>query len=186
MRLFFALHAGESIAGRISRIIEDSSIRRAPWRWIRPENYHFTLKFLGEVDGSMLPSIHEAARSAASGTEPFRLTMGSIGGFPDLDDPRVIYYGIDSGFEKLRDLAGRIEDECEKIGFERDKKRFRAHLTLARVKRPPGDEALCALRSFPPLDAAAFLDAGHFTLMSSRLTPSGALYEEAGEFELGR
>jgi 2'-5' RNA ligase len=185
MRLFFAVHAGESIAGQVSRIIEYSSIRRAPWRWIRPENYHFTLKFLGEVDGKMLPSIHDAARRAAAGTEPFRLTMGSIGGFPDLERPRVIYYAINGGFTELRDLAGRIEDECEKIGFEREKKRFRAHLTLARVKSPVDDEVIGALRNFPPLDGSAVLDAGHFTLMSSRLTPSGALYEEAGRFELG-
>ncbi len=186
MRLFFAVPAGEAIAGLVSRIIGDSGIRRAPWRWIRSENYHFTLIFLGDVDRKMLPSIYDAARHAASGTESFRLTMGGIGGFPDLEKPRVIYYSINEGFAELRDLAGRIEDQCERIGFEREKKRFRAHLTLARVKRFPDDEVLGALRDFPPLDEAAVLDVDHFTLMSSRLTPSGALYEETDRFELGR
>ena len=186
MRLFFAVHAGEAIAGRVSRIIDGSSIRRAPWRWIRPENYHFTLKFLGDIDGKMLPSLQDAARRAASQAEPFRLSMGGIGGFPDLERPRVVYYGIDGGFGELRDLAGRIEDECEKIGFEREKKRFRAHLTLARVKRPPDEDVLYALRRFPPLGEAAVLEVDHFVLMSSRLTPSGAVYEETGRFELGR
>ncbi len=186
MRLFFAVHAGEAIAGQVSRIIEGSSIRRAPWRWIRPENYHFTLKFLGEIDEKMLPALHEAAGSAASGTEPFRLTMGGIGGFPGLERPRVIYYNIKEGFGELERLALRIEDECEKIGFEREKKRFRAHLTLARVKRPVDDDVLDALRSFPPLDGAAVLEVDHFVLVSSLLTPSGAVYEETGRFELGR
>lgn len=186
MRLFFAVHAGEAIAGQVSRIIDESSIRRAPWRWIRPQNYHFTLKFLGEVDGRMIPSIHDAAGRAASVTEPFRLTMGRIGGFPGLESPRVIYYGIEEGFEELKHLAMRIEEECERIGFEREKKRFRAHLTLARVKRPADDDILATLRSFPPLDGAAVLEADHFVLMSSRLTPSGAIYEESGRFELGR
>lgn len=192
MRLFFAVHAGDAIAGQVKGIIEGSSIRRAPWRWILPENYHFTLKFLGDVESRMLPSLHEAAGSAAAATRPFRLTMGGIGGFPDLERPRVIYYGIDEGFDGLKDLAGRIEDECEKAGFEREKKRFRAHLTLARVKQLADESVLRALRDFPSLDrngpfeGTAVLDACHFVLMSSRLTPSGAVYEEIGRFELGR
>ena len=192
MRLFFAIHAGDEIAGQVTGVIEGSPIRRAPWRWIRPENYHFTLKFLGDVESRMLPSLHEAARRAAAAATPFRLTMGGIGGFPNLDRPRVIYYEIDKGFEELRDLAGLIEDECEKAGFEREKKKFRAHLTLARVKQLPDEGVLRALRDFPPLDRSgpfegtAILDAGHFVLMSSRLTPSGAVYEEIGRFEPGR
>lgn len=186
MRLFFAVHTGEAIAGQAWRIIQDSGIRNAPWRWIQPENYHFTLKFLGEVDEKLLPALHDAARRAASRAKPFRLTMGGIGGFPNLDGPRVIYYGIDEGFGELRDLARLIEDECETIGFERERRRFRAHLTLARVKRPVPGKVLDLLRSFPPLDETAFLDADGFVLMSSRLTPSGAIYEETGRFELGR
>ena len=186
MRLFFAVHAGDAIAGRVGRIIDGSGIRRAPWRWIRPENFHFTLKFLGDVEAGMLPSLHDAAGRAAAGAGPFRLTMGEIGAFPDLARPRVIFYGIDGGFAGLRDLAGLIEDECEKIGFEREKKRFRAHLTLARVKQLPGDDILAALRDFPPLGREAFIDVDHFVLVSSRLTPSGAVYEEIGRFGLGR
>lgn len=185
MRLFFAVHAGGAIAGRVSRIIEESGIRCAPWRWIRPENFHFTLKFLGDVENRMLPSLHDAAGRAAAGAKPFRLTMGEIGAFPGLDRPRVIYYGIEEGFPGLRDLAGLIEDECEKIGFEREKKRFRAHLTLARVKQLPADDVLAALRDFPPLGPDAFIDVDHFILVSSRLTPSGAVYEEIGRFEPG-
>jgi 2'-5' RNA ligase len=97
----------------------------------------------------------------------------------------VIYYGIEGGFAGLRDLAGLIEDECEKIGFEREKKRFRAHLTLARIKQLPAEDVLAALREFPPLGPDAFMDVDHFVLMSSRLTPSGAIYEEIGRFGLG-
>jgi len=186
MRLFFSVHAGDAITGQVSRIIEESSIRRAPWRWIRPENYHFTLKFLGDVDRKLLPSLNDAAVRAAARAEPFRLTMGGIGGFPDLERPRVIFYGIEGGFGELKDLAGLIGDECETIGFERERRGFQAHVTLARVKNPPPGEAVEALRTFPALDGAAALEVGHFVLMSSRLTPSGAVYEETGRFELGR
>lgn len=186
MRLFFAVHAGEAIAGQAWRIIQDSGIRRAPWRWIRPENYHFTLKFLGEVDEKLLPSLCDAARRAASRAKPFRLTMDGIGGFPNFSRPRVIYYGIDEGFGELRDLARLIEDECGAIGFEREKREFRAHLTLARVKRPAPEETLEVLRSFPPLDDDAVIDVDHFVLWNSTLTPFGAIYEVIDRFELGR
>ena len=184
MRLFFAVDAGEEISARVTRIIQDSPVRRAPWRWIRPENYHFTLKFLGDVEPKMLPSLHGAAGLAASAAGPFRLTMGRIGGFPDLERPRVIYYGIEGGFGRLRDLSALIEDECAKIGFERERKKFRAHLTLARVKKPAPGEVLEAVRSFPSLGEDAAIDVDHFLLMSSRLTPSGAVYEETGRFPL--
>jgi 2'-5' RNA ligase len=186
MRLFFAVHTGTEIAGQAWRIIQDSAIRSAPWRWIRPENYHFTLKFLGEVYEELLPALHDAARLAASRARPFRLTMGGIGGFPNLARPRVIYFGIERGFGELRDLAGLIEDECEAAGFKREKRRFRAHLTLARVKRPVREDVLSLLRGLPPLGETAFVDVESFVLMKSNLTPSGAVYEEAGRFELGR
>jgi 2'-5' RNA ligase len=184
--LFFAVDTGEAVSGKVRDIINRSAISRAPWRWIRPENYHFTLKFLGEVEDRMIPSLLEAAGRAAAETPRFRMTMGRIGAFPNLDRPRVIYYGIENGFADLRDLAAKIEDECEKLGFEREKKKFRAHLTLARVKRTAPAEVLEELRGFPPLGGDAVVDVGHFVLMSSRLTPSGAIYEEKGRFLLGR
>jgi 2'-5' RNA ligase len=185
MRLFFAVDTGEAIKDRVTRIIEESSIRLAPWRWIRPENYHFTLKFLGEVDPGRLASLQEAAGRAAARARPFQITMGNIGGFPDLDRPRVVFYGIEGGFGALRDLAGLLEDECGKNGFERERRRFRAHLTLARLSRPAPEDALAALRSFPPLGGSAILDIDHFVLISSRLTRSGAVYEEVSRFALG-
>ena len=175
MRLFFALNAGDVISDRVWRIIGDSPLRRAPWRWIRPENYHFTLKFLGDVDAGLLDALREAGRAAASNVSPFRLKMGSIGGFPKLDRPRVIFYGIEEGFDSLRELAGQLERECGELGFEREKRRFRAHLTLARVKRPVPGDVIDLLRDFPALDDGAVLDADHFVLMKSTLTPSGAV-----------
>jgi 2'-5' RNA ligase len=184
MRLFFAVKAGTTVSEKVRDIISKSGISRAPWRWISPGNYHFTLKFLGEVEESMVPPLFEAAGRAASCSTRFRLGMGGIGAFPDLDRPRVIYYGIDSGFEQLRDLAASIEDECAGLGFERENKKFRAHLTLARVKRTAPGHVLEELRGFPPLGADAVVDVGHFVLMSSRLTPSGAIYEEMGRFLL--
>jgi 2'-5' RNA ligase len=185
MRLFFALEAGKQISDQVWRIIGGSPLRRAPWKWILPENYHFTLKFLGEVDPGLAGPLREAARAAGSSVKPFTLKMGAIGGFPKLEKPRVIFYGIEEGFGSLRDLAGRIDEECADIGFAREKREFKAHLTLARVKRPVSDDVIDLLREFPPLGESAVLEADHFILMKSTLTPSGAVYEETGRFELG-
>jgi 2'-5' RNA ligase len=185
LRMFFAVKVGSEVAGKIWRIIGDSGLADPPWRWIRPENYHFTLKFLGEVDRKDVPPLHDAARAASSKIEPFRLTMGELGGFPDLDRPRVIFYGIEEGFDDLRSLARAIEERCEDIGFERERRRFKAHLTLARLKKPVRPDILELLRSFPGLGGGAAVDVDHFTLMRSTLTSRGAIYEEAGRFELG-
>lgn len=184
MRLFFAVPLGESVRETVRRAVARFPAPDPPWRWIPPENYHITLKFIGEADPALAGELRQAGAEAAAGTPAFTLRFGRFGAFPDISRPRVIFYGIEDGMGPLASLAARLEDACEALGIERERRPFRAHLTLARIKRPVTGPIRDALRSVPPLSAAAAQVADRFSLMSSTLDRDGAFYDEIDSWNL--
>jgi 2'-5' RNA ligase len=184
VRLFFAVPIAETVKGIVSRSIDEFPIRNPPWRWIRPENFHITLKFLGEVDEGLLARLVEIGREVATGASPFELSFGRFHAFPSVSRPRVLLFHAESGEEPLAGLSRSLEDGLEPLGFEREGRRFRAHLTLARVKRPPGADVLRALEKVPPLPADAKQVVDRIVLIRSVLTRAGAEYEEVDFFAL--
>ncbi|MCK4349951.1 MAG: RNA 2',3'-cyclic phosphodiesterase [Candidatus Krumholzibacteria bacterium] len=184
MRLFFAVPISETVRGIVSRSIEAFPIADPPWRWIRPENYHITLKFLGETDEELLERLLEIGRETAAATSPFELSFGRFDTFPSISRPRILLFHAESGAARLAQLAGLLEEKLESLGFERERRRFRTHLTLARVKRPIGREALEALEKVPSLPLEARQEVGRIVLVRSVLSREGAKYEEAGSFGL--
>jgi 2'-5' RNA ligase len=185
MRLFFAVPVSESVKDIVWDAIRSFPVDDPPWRWIPPQNYHLTVKFLGEVDEVLIPSINEAAIRAASRASPFDMVFGGFGGFPSLSKPRVLFYRIEEGAGELESLAGDLERAMEPLGFEREGRRFKAHLTLARVRRPLSGGLRRKLDSVPPLPGSAIQEVDRFLLMRSHLNPKGATYEEIGAFRLG-
>jgi 2'-5' RNA ligase len=177
MRLFYAVQLSESIRGIAARRIESFPVPHPPWRWIPPENYHLTLKFLGEVDDELLPSLFEAAARAASAAKPFTIAFGVFGAFPSLSRPRVLFYRVEDGADMLSALALNLESYLEGCGFEPERRPFRAHLTLARIKRPIPPDIRERLREVPPLPSEAYQEVGEFVLMKSILSRQGARYE---------
>ena len=100
-------------------------------RWVRPEGIHLTLKFLGNVEEHRVPSITDALAKA---TEAFELTIqpSGVGGFGGRRI-RVVWVGLEGDVERLAALATRVDEACGALGFERERRPFAAHLTLARV-----------------------------------------------------
>ena len=184
MRLFFAVHISDEVRRLVRSEIERIPIDHPPWRWIKPENYHITLKFLGEVEESMLNPLVEAASRAAAPLRPFYLSFDRFGAFPSLGRPRVLFFAAERGSKDLARLAGRIEEEIAPIGFEREKRKFSAHLTLARIRKRPHPKILEILESVPALPDSAGQTVDRFVLMRSTLRRSGAVYEELRSFTL--
>lgn len=184
MRLFFAVPASRGVREAVRTAIESFPVDNPPWRWIPPENFHLTLKFLGETDEKLLPSLHDAASVVSSRVAPFSMTFGGFGGFPSLSRPRVVFFEITSGFEELAGLAALVEEAVAPLGFAKERRSFRAHLTLARIKRRLPPAVSEKLLTVPPLPASTVLEVHHFVLMRSHLRREGAMYEEIGSFPL--
>ena len=175
MRLFYAIAADEDVKAAAAAAV--SRLRRAPgdYRWVDPRDMHVTLRFLGETPEAMLPEFEARMRRAAAQSAPFEIVYGGVGAFESLDDPRVVWIGLDAGLEpmeKVADLLGRDEERP-----------FSPHLTLGRRRRaasPP--EFLAALRAEPAL--ALRRPVGKISLYASRPAPFGHAYEVLLEADL--
>lgn len=145
-------------------------------KWVEEENFHVTLKFLGEVPEALVGTLERGLKEAVEGVSPSPVILKGVGAFPSLRRPRVIWVGMDSA-DVLRELHRRVEDSTRKLGFEREKKPFHPHLTLGRVKKIEGD-ASCfeevSSRWDEKVLGEVFVDRVH--LIESTLTPRGPLY----------
>jgi 2'-5' RNA ligase len=155
---------------------------RADVKWVTPANAHLTLKFLGDVDEEKIDEIAGKVSAACRGTRPFKMSLAGLGAFPNGRRPSVIWVGVEEGREFLSDLNEKIEKELEKMGFEREKRKFSPHLTIGRLRRQgqPGDLKDRLTADYRGGDSTV----DRVFLMKSTLTPKGPIYEELRETTL--
>lgn len=152
--------------------------------WVRQENLHLTLKFLGEVAEARLPKIAEAIREAAGTASPFEIALGGIGAFPSLRGPRVVWVGMEAGAEALTALQAEVEARLQPVGFPRERRPFSAHLTLGRVRSPRNLDRLAEAVARTPSRGLGSMDVARIELMRSQLSPQGSIYTVLETFPL--
>ena len=131
MRVFIAVEiSNEEILEKIQTFQKNVKINAKP---TRVDQIHFTLQFLGEINDEKCQQVQDALNKISF--SQFDISLRSVGGFPNLKNPRVIWVGLEKdGARKLIDLANDIGTKLTKLGFEKDKK-FKPHLTVFRVKK---------------------------------------------------
>lgn len=186
MRTFIAANLTDTLKAALSQVQEALKARGADVSWVKPENLHITLKFLGEVEEARLPVLSETIASSLRGTSPFPLALGGLGAFPDLRFPRVIWIGVKRGAKELSALQARLEEGLQRIGFSPEDRPFSPHLTLGRVRSPRGRGALVEdLKALEiPILGEMILES--VDLMRSQLHPTGAIYTIIQSFPLER
>lgn len=188
MRLFFALPAPPEVQAAASRVIE--RLRGAgEVKWVDPPLLHLTLKFLGEVPEERLEEITKAAVETANTAANFVLECGGIGAFPHPRRPRVVWLGIGgAGAEKLGRLAESLDRRLAKVGFAREEREFRPHLTLGRVKGPKGlpDLAKRLEREAKGEPERVSWPVSELILVQSQLRRTGPIYTPVEHFSLRR
>lgn len=154
----------------------------AGWRcaWVPPANLHVTLRFLGDIDVGTAPALSAALARVARAHPALRLAPRGLLALPSPDAPRVLALDFAEGAEALAALAHAVDDACFELGFPRDPRPFRPHLTLCRVKHQGGP--LDALT--PRLDAG-LATASELTLARSDLTRMGAEHHALSRHPLG-
>jgi 2'-5' RNA ligase len=100
---------------------------------------HVTLKFLDETDEAAIPKLIDAMDKAVTGVTPFEITLKGMGSFPSKDNIKVVWVGME-GAEPLIGIAKTLEEECAKLGFEKEERAFSPHLTVGSMKDPTGTE----------------------------------------------
>ncbi len=184
MRCFVAIDVSEKVRFSICGAIEQMRGLSKGVRWVPPDHIHLTLKFLGETGDALLLKIQERLSLLCGRHAPFALTVRGSGGFPNLRRPNVLWVGIDES-GPLSLLNRDIEQAMAELGFEREEKRFSPHLTVGRVKRADGLEAV--IREWITFKDAVFgtISVGESLLMKSTLKPGGAEYSIIAGFKLG-
>jgi 2'-5' RNA ligase len=102
---------------------------------------HLTLKFLGDTEEALIDDIEKAITLSVQGIEPFTIDMRSTGAFPNLNYMKVIWVGLENA-DPLVNIAKTLNNELSRFGFKREKKGFRPHITIARVRGPKNKHAL--------------------------------------------
>jgi 2'-5' RNA ligase len=149
--------------------------------WVKRENLHYTLRFLGELGADGARRATEAAREAASDHAPFEAALGAFGCFPNVHKARVLWIGLSEGEAPMRALAASLDAALHRRGFDGADKPFAPHLTVARHRDAADWTAKLAVA--PTLEARFAVD--RLVLVKSTLSPRGSIYEVTGEAKLG-
>ena len=176
IRTFIAIELPEETRQKLAAIQEQLKQSRAAVRWVRPSSIHLTLKFLGNVHPDQVEDIAAAAALAVRDETPISLWAGGIGAFPSVRKPRVIWVGLGGEVERLAKIQAGLESVLEPLGFAREGRGFRPHLTLGRVKDRRRLQRLIDAMSTLTLPEFNSFDADEIILYKSDLRPTGAIY----------
>jgi len=183
MRCFIAIDIGEDVKMALSALQGELKGCNADIRWVRPENIHLTLKFLGNVEEGMLDLIKASLGDICSRYSRFKLEARGMGLFPDRRRPRVLWVDI-GGDGSLKGLQHDIEEAMVAIGFKEEDRGFTPHLTIGRLRSRTGFKMLYdKMQSYMDKHFGVF-DVRSIFLMESILRPSGAEYRRVAEFGL--
>jgi 2'-5' RNA ligase len=180
MRLFVALEIPSTVRENLAALLKSLRKVSPQTRWVRPENLHVTLKFIGEVQETKLAAIRSALAGARS-DQPVTLDFRGLGFFPNEKHPRVFWAGIEAS-PNLKDLALDIDRATEKLGISREQRPFSPHLTLARFEPPGLPEKLRSAIRENEVRAFGTLRTGQVHLIESKLKSSGAEYTTLESF----
>jgi RNA 2',3'-cyclic 3'-phosphodiesterase len=188
IRSFIAIELSEEIKTGLKQLQDrlkapDPSIAK----WVDPHSIHLTLKFLGYVDADKIAAIIQSIHAATTTVNPFALQVDGLGSFPSPDRVQVIWVGLIGDLERLQVLQENIELYVAPLGFPTEKRRFTAHLTLARVREsvtPFQRQALGKVIAGTQTEPNLPVEVNSISLMRSRLTPAGAIYTKLSSVEL--
>jgi RNA 2',3'-cyclic 3'-phosphodiesterase len=177
-RLFVAVAVPDDVKAKLEAAQADL-LRLLPERnvrWARREQFHLTLRFLGDVEAAQVEALAEAIRTACGGFGALHLRAERIGCFPERGYPRVVWVGVQDQAEQLPRLQQLVEAATAGFTSEPKEERFTGHLTLARIKgiKRPEAEALSMAAAGMAARAFGQWTAYQIELMRSELLPQGA------------
>ncbi|HUQ78821.1 MAG TPA: RNA 2',3'-cyclic phosphodiesterase [Patescibacteria group bacterium] len=135
-RLFVAVPLQESARAAVADLVESIRAGEPPGRgvrWVRLDGLHLTLRFLGPTPEARVADLAAAVARTAAGGSSFGVRISGADSFPPTGRPRTLWLDLESGADELANLAARLDDELATAGWERERRPFRAHLTLARA-----------------------------------------------------
>lgn len=151
-------------------------------RWTKPDRMHLTIKFFGNLSEADIKNLSHILEKQVKGIKPFSLKVETIGVFPSLSRPRVLWLGIVNDDGKLVTIQNDIENELASNGFPKEERPYRPHLTLGRMKTERRIEGLDRTIEENKSFSAGDFEAKGLSLYRSDLQPGGPVYTRLGYF----
>ena len=176
-RVFCAIELPSLVREKISEHITRlrAAVPDSAASWVRPDNIHLTLKFVGESPSSQVKDLTQAAANTVAGFSPFEIMIGDTGSFPTHGTPRVLWIGVADHSSQLMQLQAKLDEECLRLGFVREERAFSPHLTIARLRKPQGARALATAHKEIGFDSNQ-MSVKELTVIRSELSSKGSNY----------
>jgi len=176
LRLFVAIDLPKRVKKEVAGAVGRLEAEELPVKWVDPELYHLTVKFLGPVERDRVEAVEGALEKIGGETAPFDLTFSGFGAFPTIRRPRVLWLGADAS-PAIRALKQDLEWTLAAIGFDRETRAFHPHVTLGRARDGVGAGAFRGLDDVvAEMDYQATVPVRELDLVHSRLSSSGPRY----------
>jgi 2'-5' RNA ligase len=184
-RIFTAIDISDEARSKVSDYVENlrAGFPRLRVGWEKPEKLHLTLKFVGDVSDAQLKNLIVAVEKTAKQISAFHLQLKETGAFPSPRNARIFWLGLKDEQGSLQKLNEILESECEQSGFAREKRSFKAHLTIARLREPQNSKELAQNHLLNEFEAIEFT-AGEIVIYASKLLPHGSIYSVVSKHEL--
>ena len=188
IRAFIAIELAQGTLARIEKALRPLKNAYPKVKWVDRDNFHITLKFLGpNVPTTELHRIIQGVEQACAQFEQFDVVLEGLGAFPDARNPRTLWVGVREGTEELTELASKIEEALQPLGFQAENRAFSPHLTVGRTRQAERGaqcgEMLQMLQERAELDFGVS-PADQVVLFASELTRGGPKYEALATFPL--
>ena len=190
IRTFLAIDFPHEIKKTIERVQErlkllmETPVQKI--KWPRPDSIHLTLQFFGYITLAQVKDISALVKKNVEGAAPFMLKVGSLGAFPSINRPRVLYLGIEGAVASLSRIQEQIASDTEALGFKKEERAFQPHLTLGRLKSAVRMPGLLAVLDGVGERAAGSFTVQEFILYKSDLRRDGPIYTALESFPFGK
>jgi 2'-5' RNA ligase len=176
-RTFIAVAASPEIRNSARKLAEILRPAAGDVKWVAPENLHWTLQFLGEIDILEANTICTAVTAAVAEVEAFELECRGAGAFPGADRPRTLWLGAGKGSQAMVALHAAIQKKLDRLGYRGEHRRFVPHVTLGRAGRKgPPRPLIRELAGLAEFDGGAML-VDEVVVYASQLGPDGPSYD---------
>lgn len=181
-RVFISVELSDVIKKNIVELINELKETKTEVKWVKAENLHITLKFIGWIEDHQLDNLIELTTKAVVGTGSFKAKFVGLGTFPENKSPRVVWVGTEEGGDELCKLAKNLEETLSNAGFRSEARDFKPHLTIARIKKG-GTELKKKIESIKGAKFGEMI-IDQINIMKSTLTQKGPIYEKLKEVKL--
>jgi 2'-5' RNA ligase len=184
-RIFVAVDISNDVRRKVSTYIQELREEFSNLRvgWEKTEKLHLTLKFLGDTDENQLEKLREIVRNIAGQISKFSLKIAETGVFPAPRNARILWIDVKDEKGSLAKINRLLETECEKIGFSKERKNYKPHLTIARL-RDVGKSKELAEKHLQEEFKPAEVEVAEIAIYESRFQPAGSIYQKVTTVQL--